>query len=362
MVHGCRTIASPRVSRVAFTLVELLVVIAIIGVLVALLLPAVQAAREAARRMSCQNNLKNMALGCLNYETAYGTLPPVTKHGTQMGPDGRGIGLHVLILPYVEQSGMSTQTNAAIKQREAQGRAGSDPFDAYEVMDLVGDQLDLYLCPSDPEPIGQLTLEIDRNHKGSDYAGVLGSYRYRKNLTSCRSTVTGGPDECIGEINYDGLMTQQVGVEIRQATDGMSNTLMIGERWYQMRSWAVGGYWTANSDPGVDRRANPPAVPRGPAEGFVFAGKNVRGDIPINANLEVVGYYVSHDPKTQRPREGDGTPNILGLMDVPWGSFHAGGAQFTNGDGSVRWLSDSLDGQVFAFLASRNGEEAVESP
>jgi prepilin-type N-terminal cleavage/methylation domain-containing protein/prepilin-type processing-associated H-X9-DG protein len=354
------------VERPGFTLVELLVVIAIIGVLVALLLPAVQAAREASRRMKCQNNLKQIGLGCLNYESAKGSLPPGTMHGTMAGPDGRAVGFHVLILPYVEQSGMSSQAIAAIKQREAAGQAGSNPFDAYEVMDIVGKQLDLLLCPTDDDPSGQLDLEIDRGHKGTDYAGVMGSYAYRKSITSCNSTVTGGSDECIGSttgiINYDGLLWQNQGVKLRTATDGLSNTLLAGERWYQMRSWAVGGYWTSNSDPNVDRRGNPPPVPKGPAPGFVFAAKNVRGDIPINADLDVVGYYVSHVPGVQRPTNGDGTPAILGLMDVPWGSFHAGGANFVLGDGSVKFLQDAIDPTVWVAAASRNGDESVAIP
>src|SRR5688500_14646590 len=105
-----------RSSSPGFTLVELLVVIAIIGVLVALLLPAVQAAREAARRMSCQNNLKQIGLGCLNYESAKGALPPGTLNGTLQGPEGRAVGFQVVILPYVEQSGISSRVTAAIKQ------------------------------------------------------------------------------------------------------------------------------------------------------------------------------------------------------------------------------------------------------
>ena len=90
-----------------FTLVELLVVIAIIGILVALLLPAVQAARESARRVQCQNNLKNIALACLNFETAKGELPPGSVNTSIQ--QGSGLGWPVQILPYVEESIVSEE-------------------------------------------------------------------------------------------------------------------------------------------------------------------------------------------------------------------------------------------------------------
>jgi prepilin-type N-terminal cleavage/methylation domain-containing protein len=357
--------------KAGFTLVELLVVIAIIGVLVALLLPAVQAAREAARRMTCQNNLKQIGLGCLNYESSKGSLPPGTLHGSLAGPDGRAVGYNVVILPYVEQSGMSSQALAAIKAREAQGKAGSDPFDAHEIYQLIGPRLDLYLCPSDDNPKAEDVSGSDLAGypMGLSYRGVLGSYASRKGITSCASLHTGAPgaqDECVGSgqtiINYDGLLVQGAGVKIKSATDGMSNTLMAGEKWYQMRAWTVGGYWTANTDPGVDRRASPPAVPNGPADGFVFAANNVRSDIPINASLDVVGYYSGHVPGVHRPTSGKGPPPTLGLMDTPFGSFHPNGAYFVLGDGSVKFLSDDLDGKTFIALASRNADDIAMVP
>jgi prepilin-type N-terminal cleavage/methylation domain-containing protein len=353
----------------AFTLVELLVVIAIIGVLVALLLPAVQAAREAARRMTCQNNLKQIGLGCLNYESSKGTLPPGTLHGTMQGPDGRAVGYNVVILPYVEQSGMSSQALAAIKAREAQGKAGSDPFDAHEIYQLIGPRVDLYLCPSDDNPKAEDVSgsDLTGNPMGLSYRGVLGSYASRKGITTCKSVHTGKPDyqdECVGGgqsiINYDGLLVQGTGVSIKSATDGLSNTLMAGEKWYQMRAWTVGGYWSSNTDPGQTARSTAP--PKGPADGFVFAANNVRSDVPINANLDVVGYYGSHVTGVHRPVSGKGPPPTLGLMDTPFGSFHPNGAYFVLGDGSVKFLSDDLDGKTFVALASRNADDLATVP
>jgi prepilin-type N-terminal cleavage/methylation domain-containing protein/prepilin-type processing-associated H-X9-DG protein len=351
--------------RRGFTLVELLVVIAIIGVLVALLLPAVQAAREAARRMSCQNNLKQIGLGCLNYESSKGSLPPSTQHGTMRDADGRGLGFQAVILPYVEQSGISSQVTAAVKQREAEGKGTSDPFDAHEVYKLIGPRVELLLCPTDDNPAAEdvNVNTLEGNPMGVSYAGVQGSYANRWNVTTCSPTITGGPDECIGGgqsiINYDGLMVQGTGVEIRTATDGLSNTLLAGEKWYQMRAWPVGGYWMSNPSATSGRDPTPPT---GPAPGFVFAGRNVRADVPINASLDVVGYYSGHKPGIHRPLNGSGTPNSLNLMDSPFASFHPGGANFVMGDGAVKFLTDGLEGTVFRDMASRNGEEAVAIP
>jgi prepilin-type processing-associated H-X9-DG protein len=350
-------------------LVELLGVSAIIGVLVALLLPAVQAAREAARRMHCQNNLKQIGLGSLNYEDAKGSLPPVTLHGKQAGAEHRAVGFQVAILPYVEQSGMSSQALAAIKARE-QSNPG-DPFDAHEIYKLIGPRLDLYICPTDGNPavedVSGSTLE--GNPMGSSYVGVMGSYASRKGISpggSCSSQHTGGPDECVGAssgiINYDGLMVQGRGVELKSATDGLSNTLLAGEKWYQMRAWTVGGYYTSNTDPGQGARSTAP--PKGPAPGFVFAGLNVRSDIPINASHDVIGYYGGHVPGVHRPTHAYPTPAQLrlGLMDSPFASFHGSGANFVMGDGSVRMLTDEMDGAVLVALASRNADDLVTLP
>jgi prepilin-type N-terminal cleavage/methylation domain-containing protein len=356
-----------RSASKGFTLVELLVVIAIIGVLVALLLPAVQAAREAARRMTCQNNLKQIGLGCLNYESARGTLPPSTLHGTMKDADGRAVGYNVVILPYVEQTGMTSQISAAIKQREQAGQGTTNPFDAHEIYKLVGPRVDLFLCPSDDNPATEDVsgTTLDGNPMGLSYGGVQGSYKGRKNITGCDSAHTGGPDECVGSgagiINYDGLMVQGTGVEIKSATDGLSNTLMVGEKWYQMRAWPVGGYWTGNTDPGAGGPRST-AVPKGPAPGFVFSARNVRAEVPINADFDVVGYYSGHKPGAHRPINGDGLPNTLGLMDAPFGSFHATGANFVLGDGSVRFIGDDLDGAIYEAAASRNADDVATLP
>ncbi len=364
MAQSRRSTRPQRDFAQGFTLVELLVVIAIIGVLVALLLPAVQAAREAARRMNCQSNLKNIALGCLNYESARGTLPPGSLNSPMAGADGRHSGFTVLILPYVEQGAASTRVVAAIKQRGENN--STNFFDSYEVMDLVGNELTLYNCPSDSEPNDQLEPGKSKGWKGSNYAGVMGSYASRKKLTAlCSNSNRGGTDDCAGggiysgPINFDGLLTQDTTIPIKRATDGMSNTLMLGERWYQLRAWAVGGWWAG----GPTFNPEDPNPAKGPTYGSsIFSCKNINSKYPINADVETVGCYTSHAIGQDRPTTAACATKNMPINDTPFGSFHPGGANFAKGDGSVTNLADELDLDVFLALGSRNGEETVSLP
>jgi len=120
-------------ARLGFTLVELLVVIAIIGILIGMLLPAVQMVRESARRISCQNKLRQIGLSGLNYESAFGHLPP-PKIGT--GEFNTLGSTFVILLPYVEQGNRFDQYDL------------SSPINAPGNVELTSDKLDLYLCPS----------------------------------------------------------------------------------------------------------------------------------------------------------------------------------------------------------------------
>ena len=159
-------------TRHGFTLVELLVVIAIIGILVALLLPAIQAAREAARRTQCQNNLKNIALACLNYENSHKVLPPGAINTGLAGPDGNGVGWPVIILQYLEESAIGSQVFDAIRKRQQDNP--NDPFDGYEIARLFGQSITLYSCPTDDDLTAQLANEQSNGYRGSSYSGVMG--------------------------------------------------------------------------------------------------------------------------------------------------------------------------------------------
>ena len=150
---------SRTASQRAFTLVELLVVIAIIGVLVALLLPAIQSAREAARRMSCTNGQKQIGLAMLNYESSFKKLPPGSTAGTQ---GKNGFSWHVEILPYAEFSNLKNniQTQIEALTTTSSGGRGGVPVvnrpEPYQLQGVDEDKIDVYRCPSDSERFDDL--------------------------------------------------------------------------------------------------------------------------------------------------------------------------------------------------------------
>jgi prepilin-type N-terminal cleavage/methylation domain-containing protein/prepilin-type processing-associated H-X9-DG protein len=348
----------PTRRQSAFTLVELLVVIAIIGVLVALLLPAVQSAREAARRISCSNGLKQIGLACLNYESTYKHLPPASVNA--VGVQQSGLGWPVQILPYMEQSTVSEQALAKY-------RTGGDAYGAL-FDDLNQLLLPTYLCPSDPELKDQQEKFGNRARKGMSYAGVSGSYYSRTG--TCPKTRTpgvfcvwaGAPGDLLGPNNYDGLMIQDWTVPIRKVTDGLSNTLLVGERNYQIRAWMIGAYWVApRSDGGGGGRTNaPPTAPNGPQPATAFfSSKSISANVPLNHD-PFRGCYIGHDNSAgDRPAVPDTTPRTLSVNELPFASFHPGGVNFAYGDGSVQFLTDDTETRVLLALASRNGDDVV---
>jgi prepilin-type N-terminal cleavage/methylation domain-containing protein/prepilin-type processing-associated H-X9-DG protein len=307
--------------RCAFTLIELLVVIAIIAILIGLLLPAVQKVREAAARLQCQNNLKQMGLACHSYHDARKAFPPGYQAN---GPylDGAtdtapGWGWGAFLLPYLEQDNLYRQLNLNQPVPQSPGIQATLP---------------VYLCPSDLLPAGAFAVP-DGFGKTVALAGP----------SSYAGCVGGDESDTTGPIGA-GIFYRNSKTRIADVTDGTSNTLLIGER-----AWSnANGVWSGAIPGGVIVRgeSNPcqPVVPGAwfPAATLVLAHAHLN-----NALL---------DP--------DGS---AGMDD--FGSRHSGGANFVFADGSVRFLrsvpgdnpdgSFTPDGVIFQALATRaRGEVA----
>ncbi|TWU00355.1 hypothetical protein Pla108_13040 [Botrimarina colliarenosi] len=298
--------ADPR--QRAFTLVELLVVIAIIAVLVGLLLPAVQAAREAARRMSCSNQLRQIALAAHLFESKERRFPAGARLTAAQQRDG--VGWRVLVLPQLEEQALADAIGV-LPTGEMTNKDHPTPG--------------VFICPSTPN--GELASD-----GRSTYAGVAGNGAVE---------VWDLDNTFYGDVYTDGILYPDSEVPPSQVLDGLSNTLMFGERAYlvdhAVELWMTGAIWTG--------RARIEEV-------YQQATKNVR--YPINADPGRFGYFRG-DPA--RPASDPGT---LKRNDFYFGSFHSGGAHFAFADASVHFLRDDVDINLYRALASRNGGEVFE--
>jgi prepilin-type N-terminal cleavage/methylation domain-containing protein/prepilin-type processing-associated H-X9-DG protein len=229
--------------RAGFTLVELLVVIAIIGVLVALLLPAIQAAREAARNTQCKNNLRQIGVAMLNYETAKGEFPAGGWGFRWMGDPDRGSGPPqpggwiYQIAPYIEQGSITIF---------GRGMTGPQKFAALAQQRAT--VIPMFYCPSRRSatglPAGEYTFNAETPalegktdyaaHGGTSVFGVGGGPTPNADLTDCQ----GGFPNCANGLmspnaydSFNGIVTQALGAEMRQITDGTSNTILAGEKY-----------------------------------------------------------------------------------------------------------------------------------
>ncbi|TWT34839.1 DUF1559 domain-containing protein [Blastopirellula retiformator] len=316
-----------NLSRRGFTLVELLVVIAIIGVLIALLLPAVQQAREAARRMSCQNNLKQLALALHNYESAHRCLPPSrldpdVEIYDNTGNDSAYQSWTTLILPMIEQGNLSD----LIDYKQAWSASANRP--------AVSQQLDAFQCPSTPG-----SDRVDSFWVAGAAAGDYGSINEVKKKVYTNVLGLANP----GSAARAGVLSKAVKNQLRDIIDGTSNTLMVAEK---------------SGNPSI-------YTSRGPMNATMF------GLYTDDKVENVSGSYVAHDgtgwadPDCGFSINGatnDGlTPygpkmiNAINVSEVF--SFHSGGAQFALADGSVRFVGETVDTETFVYLCTRAGGE-----
>ena len=302
-----------------FTLVELLVVIAIIGVLVGLLLPAIQAAREASRRTGCKNNLKQIGLGLLNYESSNKAFPPAARLLPQeFNPS---VSWRVLILPYLEQT-------------PAYQQIGPQPDGSATNWSAQTHAIDGYSCPSLPAPTSNGSLLVQ-----SHYAAISGAYRGNERIdlehAACGDIYTNGIFSPISKQFPSIPRISSNPTKLKQITDGQSHTLAVGERMYIFRDWMDGAVYMGQ----------PPMMI------CTEAAKNIR--FRINADQYTFGYYVG-DPEAPA-----GAPKTMLLNDLFFASKHPGGAQFCFADGSVQFLREDIDFDLFQNLATKAGGEEI---
>jgi prepilin-type N-terminal cleavage/methylation domain-containing protein/prepilin-type processing-associated H-X9-DG protein len=358
------------VRRRGFTLIELLVVIAIIGVLIALLLPAVQAAREAARRSSCTNNLKQLALAINNYSEQQGALPPIVVddpiNGQAMGMTfaWQDESIHARLLPFLEQKPAFDAINWSFGARWGPDCGGpcNGQIGMWGVINMTVSlmQIKTLLCPSDPnpgstEPYGWSFMA--RAPGGNNYPHNVGLNRYLNNWRMNGPTYVA--------TNWDGALKPTV--NIATFVDGTSNTAIFSE-------WVKG--W---GDPGTNRDGLG-MVYYGPVSGAAFTGQLYADWLQAQAcqNNGITrnwgwkgehwmlgdrqGYSHSQTPNRRSCSWTDvGTPdgNRGSISGMAASSMHPGGVNVGFMDGSVKFVKSSINYIPWFAISTPNGNEAV---
>lgn len=329
-----------------FTLVELLVVIAIIGVLIALLLPAVQMAREAARRMSCTNNQKQLGLALHNYHDTYLTFPRYNQMaGVSGASSSYAAGPHVKILPFIEQSAVYEQIKTAT-QNFYQNVSNSESL-------VQNNRISGFVCPSD-------SVFPDSNRQGNcNYPFSVGS-----NL---------GWD--IAESRQNGVFCWRKEINFAGITDGTTNTILVGEHLtgdaddslYRVQSDVVRGLsWSANDSTAQG------AISQATLDTAGVACENNKSNHSSYAalrwtrgTLEYVMFNTMATPNWKYPScmTSTSTGNHGSSQGIYVArSRHPGGVNFTLADGSVRFITETIDLASYHALGSRNGGEVVQNP
>ena len=331
----------PRFNR-GFTLIELLVVIAIIAVLIALLLPAVQQAREAARRSQCQNNLKQIGLALHNYHGVHKQFPPALIFSgalegsavTNMAADGQTHVLNhtgwMMLLPFLELGNLYDAWNPNVASSPADnGNSGplrNTPTTAYDA-NLVVTQtpIDVLRCPTEPilGPPPAVTSGQYAHLQGATTNYVFAGGEYNEHhrpyivYTSSRTTMPVGPN-----VNNQGMFGNNSSARIASVSDGLTNSIAIGEITLDLSSTSYRPLWGQGRNTGIYGIVTPTTDP---------------------AHVGNCRYRINASYNCDGANDGRSYARVFS-------SEHEGGAHFLLGDGSVRFISESIDWPTFCYL------------
>jgi prepilin-type N-terminal cleavage/methylation domain-containing protein/prepilin-type processing-associated H-X9-DG protein len=351
--------------RHAFTLIELLVVIAIIGVLLGLLLPAVQKVRDAANRAKCENNLKQLGLACLNYESTNHGLPPALTG--YYNPAAAPLNWATYVLPYIEQDSLYRKydLNSGYWPASSSGNAGINGSNVNA--SIVSTPIATFICPAVPNRSSTYTVTWSfpgYNSVGpytaanGDYSNILNVYPAEIATLGLASSYPGyNSGSFPPPSNLNGVLQPDSSTTIAMIQDGTSNTILLAEFAGKMELWISGkdtGLTILSSD--TNGQVNIPQVqpPTSPTVGnLIYGGLGGWGDPASGADtLWGSGFDGS----------GPSGPCLINCSNnFGMYSFHAGGCNVVFADGSVHFLTQNASPAVIVALVTMQGGETISN-